>query len=145
MEKELANGMMVTYLDESKKLAADRWLVKLRCRVAIPLQDWMLDALSGDDAQTVFCRQHFAGQLVHEAVVERNFIDKAEKERLQQEMIERLEDATLEYFSRETFVRQLFTVKLAEAKEHYARQGWKPLADDGDNTPEPDDFSACFR
>lgn len=145
IEKELANGAMVTYLDESKKLAADRWLVKLRCRVAIPLQAWMSDALSGEDPQTVFCREHLGGQLVHEIVVERNFIDETEKERLKAEMTERLEDATLEYLSREVFVRQLFTVKLAEAKDHYARQGWKPLAEDGDSTPEPDDFSACFR
>lgn len=146
MERELANGIRVTYLDESKKLAADRWLVKIRCRLTIPLQGWMSEALAGDDPQTVFCRQELDGQLLHEMVLERNFIDESEKGGLQEEMIERLEESVLGYLSREAFVRQLFTAKLTEVKERYARQGWSKVSpDEGDETPEPDDFSACFR
>ncbi len=146
MEKELPNGMTITYVDESKKLAADRWLVKLRCRIAIPLQGWMLEALAGDDPETVYCLEQLGGRLLHEMVMERNFIDGTEKDRLKEEMIERLEDAVLGYLSKEAFVRQLFTVKLAEVREEYVRQGWnRPVPDAGDDTPEPDDFSACFR
>jgi len=145
MEKELANGMTATYLDESKKLAADRWLVKLRCRIAMPLQGWMLEEMAGDAPQTLFCREQFAGCLAHEVAMERNFIDAADREKVMAEMIERLEDTMLGYLAKEVFVRQLFTVKLAEFTRRYAQQGWTERLEDGGDIAEPADFSACFR
>lgn len=145
MEKELANGMTATYVDESKKLAADRWLVKLRCCIATPLKGWMLDDLAGDDPQTLFCRAQFAGRLAHEIVMERNFIDAAEKDLVMDELIERLENTVLGYLERELFVRQLFAVKMKEFAELYARQGWTERLEEGGEPAEPADFSACFR
>ena len=145
MEKELANGMTLTYLDESKKLAADRWLVKLRCQVTIPLQAWMTEAMAGDDPQVVFCREQLGGQLAHEIVMERNFIDEKDKDSLRTELIERLEEAVLRYLSKEAFVRQLFTIKLAEGAQLYVQQGWTQRVEEGEDPPGPADFSACFR
>ena len=145
MQKELANGMTATYVDESKKLAADRWLVKLRCRIAMPLAGWMLDELAGDDPQANFCRAQFAGRLAHEIVMERNFIDAADRERVLAELIERLENTVLGYLEREVFVRQLFAVKRAEMLERYAQQLASAGVDEEDEGPEPADFSACFR
>lgn len=145
MEKELANGMTATYLDESKKLAADRWLVKFRCRIAMPLQPWMLNDLAADDPQLSFCRQQFEGCLAHEVVMERNFIDVADKAQVMADMIERLEDTVLVYLSKEAFVRQLFASKLAEFRQRYAQQGWSERLAEGAEIPEPADFSACFR
>ena len=145
MEKELANGMTATYLDESKKLAADRWLVKLRCRIAIPLQGWMLDDMTGDDPQTLFCREQFDGCLAHEIVMERNFIGATDKERVMADIIERLEDTVLGYLSKEAFIRQLFTVRIAEFTQRYAQQGWIERLEENENISEPTDFSACFR
>ena len=145
MEKELANGMIATYLDESKKLAADRWLVKFRCRIAMPLQQWMLDDLAATDPQTSFCREQFEGHLTHEIVMERNFIDATEKAQVMADMIERLDDTMLVYLSKETFVRQLFATKLTEFRQRYAQQGWDERPAEGAEIPEPADFSACFR
>lgn len=143
--KNLANGVTITCQDESKKLAADRWLVKFRYRAAIPLQGWMLEALSGSDPQTAYCREQLSDGLVHEFVMERNFIDQAEKDRLLADIIERHEEAVLGYLSKEAFVRRLFEVQLAEVSQRYAQLGWKERTDDGHEAPEPADFSACFR
>jgi len=145
MEKELANGMTATYLDESKKIAADRWLVKLRCRTAIPLQGWMLDDMAGGDPQTLFCLEQLNGRLTHEIVMERNFIDAADKEKVMADIIERLEDTVLGYLSKKAFVRQLFTVKIAEFTQRYAQQGRTARLEEGEDISEPADFSACFR
>ncbi len=145
MEKELTNGMTISCHDESKKLAADRWLVKLRYRAAIPLQEWMREALAGDDPQTVFCREQLGGQLVHEIVMERNFIDEADREGVLAEIIEHLESTVLGYLSKEAFVRQLFTIKLAEGAQVYAQQGWPQRVEEGEDPPGPADFSDCFR
>lgn len=145
MGKKLTNGMTITYQDESKRLAADRWLVKLRCLAAIPLQGWMREALAGDDPPTVFSRERLGGQLAHEIVMERNFIDEADKERVLAELIAQLERTAFEYLAKETFVRQLFTIKMAEASRLYAQQGWTPKLDEEEDSPGPADFSACFR
>ncbi|MDD5759455.1 MAG: hypothetical protein PHI06_10270 [Desulfobulbaceae bacterium] len=145
MERKLANGMTVTYHDESKILAADRCLVKSRCRVAIPLLDWMQADLAGDDPQTCFCREQFDGVLVHEIVQERNFIDVAEKEMVMAEIIAQLEKSVLEYLSKDAFVRRLFVVKKAEFLQSFVQQGWTARPEDGEEVAEPADFSACFR
>lgn len=145
MEKELPNGLTATYLDESKKLAGDRWLVKFRCRVAMPLQGWMEDDLAGDDPQTVFCRAQFAHGLVYELVQERNFIDATVRETVLAELIAGLDQTLLAYLAKEAFVRQLFAVKRAEFAQAYVRQGWTESEGEGQDVPEPDDFSACFR
>jgi hypothetical protein len=143
--KELANGVTITYVDESKKLAADRWLVKLRCRATIPLQGWMWNSMLGEDPRTIFCRERLAGGLAHEIVMERNFIDKTERERLLAEMVCTLEETVLGYIGREAFVRQLFTRKLAESTLHFDQQRPEFLVDDVEEPPGPADFSACFR
>lgn len=145
MGKKLANGMTVTYHDESKILAADRCLVKSRCRVEIPLQDWMLADLAGDDPQTCFCREQFDGGLVHEIVQERNFIDVAEKEIVMAAIIAQLEKSILEYLSKEAFIRRLFVVKKAEFVQHYTQQAMTARLEDEEDVAEPADFSACFR
>jgi hypothetical protein len=145
MENKLANGMTVTYLDESKGLAADRWLVKLRCRIAMPLQDWMLSDMARDDPQALFCREQFAGHLVHEIVQERNFIDVTDKERVLTEIREHLDDSVRSYLSKGVFVRQLFKVKLAEFIQLYTQQGWTGRLEEGVEIEDPTDFSACFR
>jgi len=143
MEKELANGVTVSCHDESRKLAADRWLVRLRCRAAIPLQGWMWESLQGDDPQTVFCREQLDGQLLHEIVMERNFIDAGDKDQVLAELVEQLEGTVVGYLGKEAFVRQLFTIKLAEVTQLYAQQGWTERVEE-DDLPGPADFSACF-
>ena len=143
--KELANGVTITYVNESKRLAGDRWLVKLRCRATIALQGWMRDALVGEEPLTVFCRECLAEGLIHEMVMERNFIDQTENERLLTEMISELDKSVLGYMARETFVRQLFTRKLAEATEAFACQRPEMPVEDSEDPPGPADFSACFR
>lgn len=143
--KELANGVTITYVDESKKIAADRWLVKLRCRATVPLQGWMWDAMVGEDPRTVFCRERLAEGLLHEVVMERNFIDQSERERLITEMIATFEESVLGYIARETFVGQLFTRKLHEATEEYGWSRPEMVAEEVEDPPGPADFSACFR
>jgi len=145
MERKLANGMTVSYRDQSKKLAGDRWLVRCRCRVSLPLSGWMDQELSGDDPQTVFCREQFGGALAHEMVMERTFIDAADRETVLAELMRSFEENLEGYLARDTFVRQLFAVQRQEFAQRYAEQGWGKEEEGGEPPPEPDDFAACFR
>lgn len=145
MEKKLVNGVTISYLDESRKLAGDRWLVKLRCQATIPLQEWMRKALEGTDPQLVFCREQFGEYVTHEVVRERYFIAEGDKDQLFSELVQGLEDTVLEYLAREAFVRQLFAVRLAEFAERHGQQGWDTPVNEEEDDPGPADFSACFR
>lgn len=147
MKEKLTNGITLSYYDESKKIAGDRWLVKLRCQASIPLQEWMVDALSGDDRQCVFCREQFNGQLHHETITERNFIDDEEKDTVLMQLRNCFDDDALRYLAKEIFVRQLFTKKQKECIELYHLQlktSLLPEVGDEDG-PDPVDFSACFQ
>lgn len=148
MDKKLANGLAIRYQDESKKLAADRWLIKLRCQAFIPVQDWMREALAGDDPCTAFCRRELGKHLAYEVVLERNFIDECEGERVRQELVGAFESSVLSYLEKEVFVRQLFATHRVALEERYARLAWSEagsVVEEGDETPGPADFSACFR
>lgn len=145
VQKELANGVTITYLDESKKVAADRWLVKLRCRVSTSRQGWMGEALAGNDPQSVFCREGLGEQLVHETVMERNFIDEKEREGVLATMVTSLEETMGRYVATEGFVRQLFAKRLAELGEQFRQPRAVAPPDEADDPPGPADFSACFR
>ena len=146
-ERTLANGVTIRYLNESKKLAGDRWLVKLRCHATIPIQEWMREAMAGPGPENRFCRDHIlsAGVLHHDIVRERNFIDAKEREGLFTELLDSLETTTLGYLASEPFVRQLFAKKHAEAKQLFTQQGHADHQVDDDDPPGPADFSDCFR
>jgi len=144
-QRELANGVTITYFDQSKKIAGDRYLVKVRCLASIPLQGWMVDALAASDPQTEFCRERLAGNLTHEIVMERNFIDETEREKLLSGMISSLEEAVLGYLSKESFVRQLFARKVSELVEQYGEAERVKFLEDEEEPPGVADFSACFR
>jgi len=149
IKEQLTNGITVTYHDESRRIAADRWLVKLRCEASLPWQAWMDEVLSGDpQEQAAFCRQFFDGRLCYETVRERNFIDETEKEKLFRELCRSFADNALRYLEREDFVRQLFVTRRSEYVEQYLllqQSQYHSLVDDGNESPEPTDFSACFQ
>ncbi|MBA3016009.1 MAG: hypothetical protein FP815_13850 [Desulfobulbaceae bacterium] len=145
-KEKLTNGITIRYFDESKKIAGDRWLVKLRCHASIPQQEWMMEALNGDDEQTLFCREQFGGQLFYEAFRERNFIDDGEKDNVLIQLRNCFDDNVLGYLAKEEFVKQLFTTRRSEWEKQYLLQSKSSLLQDvgDDDDPEPVDFSACF-
>jgi len=145
MERKLANGMTITYRDQSKKLAGDRWLVSCRCRVSLPLSSWMDQELSGDDPQTIFCREQFAGAVAHEMVLERTFIDAADRHRVLAELMRCFEENLEGYLAKEGFVQKLFAAQRKEFAQRYAEQSWGEEDKGQEPSPEPADFSACCR
>lgn len=145
-KEQLTNGITITYLDESKKIAGDRWLVKIRCQASIPLQGWMREALSKEDAQTAFCREQFNGQLLYETISERNFIDDEDKTKVLLQLRNCFEDNALCYLAKEVFVRQLFVVRQAECVKQYVLQlNTSSLPEVGEDDHGPADFSSCFQ
>lgn len=147
MKEKLTNGITISYYDESKKIAGDRWVVKLRCQASVPLQQWMLDELKGDDEQTTFCRNYFDGQLLYETTKERNFVDEEQKTKTLEQLQKSFNDNALRYLAKEVFIRQLFVTEKIKCTEQYILQlntSLLPKVND-DDAPDLVDFSACFQ
>ena len=142
-KRELANGIELVISDCSKKLAGDRWLVKLSCQASIPLTGWMMERLAGEEREVA---GELGDALTYELVMERNFIDEQQIEEVMGELLARVESNLLVYMEREGFVCKLFENRLAEIKEELIIRREMPApAEPEEDEPEPADFSDCFK
>ena len=142
-EKKLSNEVIVTVQDESKKLAADRWLIKLRCVSTIAWSDWMDEIIEAKADINSEIRKDLE-PIRYEIVRERNFVDERDKSKIVADMQSALLENIEKYMESATFAQNCFKKKLEEWREkeklapvtNYAKMD----EDDG-----PADFSACFR
>ncbi|MGV1098757.1 hypothetical protein ACUUL3_05030 [Thiovibrio sp. JS02] len=146
-ERRLANGLTVTVYDRSKKIAGDRWLVKILCEAKFPVDDDFFARPAEPDRQLLAeVRARMAGVVTFAVVKERNFIDDAEREPTLNAMVEQVAANMVEYFANPKFPEKLFFRKYEELRQaclierHYRRGAVVPEDDEG-----PADFSACFR
>ncbi|MEW6518799.1 MAG: hypothetical protein AB1461_05245 [Thermodesulfobacteriota bacterium] len=141
----LANGLKVMFYDLSKNIAADRWLIKVKCEAVLAVPDEWFDAV--DDAEMASAMQQDCAQtVVHAVCRERNFIDEKDKDRILHELFKQLLANARTYMAGELFARKLFAKKVDEFKLKYLVQqqlGRQVEVEDEDDGPA--DFSACFR
>lgn len=141
----LANGIKVTIYELSKKIAADRWLIKVKCEAALNVQDDQFDAL--DDAELASAmKRDCANTVIHNLFRERNFIDEKEKGEVLQELFDQLTENVRAYMGGELFARKLFEKKVEEFRLKYQMQKeMERVATTEEEDDGPADFSACFR
>ena len=141
-KKKMANGVVLTYEDESREIVGDRWLVRLCCSVSVPLSAWMEDEINLCGAEKEFILEQLDGQLRHEFVWERQFVDQDEKDKRLAELVERMDDISV-YLNVDDFAAKLFRKRLTELKSSYSCR--QPLTDDYEPCEEPTDFLDCFK
>ncbi len=141
--KLLPNGLTLTYIDESKKIAEDRWQIKIRCVASLPLNETMHAALNEfSPEEREFIHNELADGLRHEQLWERQFVDHDAKEQVMAEELERSEKL-FPYLGQADFGEKLFKQRLSELRQSFKQRPLPP--DPASATPEPDDFSACFK
>jgi len=139
----MANGVVLTYEDESREIAGDRWLVRLFCSASFPLQAWMEDEINSCGAEKDFILEQLGGHICHEFAWECQFVDQAEKDEKMAALINRMDDISV-YMSSDDFAVKLFHKRVTALKSAYAQR--KPSTEDcGSCCAEPADFSACFK
>lgn len=145
-QRKLANGFVLTVNDYSRVVAADRWLVKIRCEIEIPVREDFFAALAEQDPELLGeVRAQMGGVLVFASEQERNFIDASEKDRVRQDLVEQMLAPLHAYLANPKFPAKLFNKRYTElknrclAERHYRQQR---VSDDDDEGPA--DFSACF-
>lgn len=147
--EKLSNGILVSYYDLSKKVAGDRWLIKLVCEAAIPFAKVTENtSMNGEDEEILGAmEERFGNNLTFDLAKERNFIDEAEKDLVFADLLDQLRRNALAYLENDMFPQKLFTRTFAEFKREYLTRKELGLFDDQDVEEDdgPADFSACFK
>ena len=112
----LANGIQVTFYDLSRRIAADRWLVKIKCESVLKVQEEQFDAIDDSDLASAM-KQDCSSTVIHTIFRERNFIDESEKDGILQELFSQLSENARTYMEQAGKVIQLIDqVSSSEAK-----------------------------
>ena len=113
-EKDLENGLKLEFYDCSKKIAGDRWQVKLTVKVEISVKEYLQSLDEGMDADDVL--KVLGQKVIYEKNMERNFIDDREKEKLLNDIFDSSMKNSLLYLSKPNFPKQ-FIGKEYKAKK----------------------------
>lgn len=145
-EKQLPNGMQLSFFNESKIMTGDRWLVKLHCQALLPLTEEDFASLPQDDPDLLqYLRKEFAGNLSFSTVRERVFVDDTEQEQVFAELLEIFNGDILNYLASPTFPRKLMADEFTRLSQEYrVKKELDMLVDDEEDDDGPADFSACF-
>jgi len=149
-QRSLENNMTLTVYDQSKRMAGDRWLIKIICEAELPVDEGFFSRLDEADlALQAEVREMMAGSVKFSAVKERTFVAETERAALVERMVADILTNMVTYLNKPGFPEKLFARKYAELRKtcdtarHYRR-----LQDDdcdGRDEEGPVDFSACFK
>jgi len=116
---DLDNGLELKFYDASKKVAGDRWRVKLTAKIEIPVNDYAEGLSTGIDANDIL--QNLGEKTFFEKSLERNFIDDKEKENILYGFLNSFIESSVPYLSTSNFPKQFVAKKYKEAKK---QSGW---------------------
>ncbi|MDT8334841.1 MAG: hypothetical protein RQ753_04010 [Desulfurivibrionaceae bacterium] len=147
-EQKLDNSLLVKVIDQSRRVAVDRWYVKVVCEVKLLLTDGHFAMCPADDdpERLSAIRQLLGDAIVMEIVQERNFVDEAARDKVRQDLVNRLSENISDYLASDSFPARFFAIRYRQAEKLRRmetappRDQFNEVEDDG-----PADFSACFR
>ena len=128
----LGNGLMLEIYDQSRKVAGDRWLVKLVVKINIPIERLSGDtgALRPDDVRAI---QASCGNYIRfEQKLERNFIDGKQKDAVFQDLMTSYLNRARGYLSHPDFPQQC---ALRDYRKRQQRNTWYREGGNGEEKP----------
>lgn len=143
-EDQLANGVVVRFYDESRRVAGDRWQVTVRYNVVVSVSETFWSLVSGEPELIEEIRATLGTEIVLTNVNERNFIAAEEKEGLVAEIVSRTRNNILSYIADPEFPECYFKRRFKEAREEIERKKREAWVPDNEDVEEPVDFSHLF-
>ncbi|MEN8256466.1 MAG: hypothetical protein ABFS09_01240 [Thermodesulfobacteriota bacterium] len=143
--KTLENGVKVSLFDFCKPVAADRWYVKILCRIELDIPPEKLAASGLDEAGQLAFNERFAGVLVHEFAKERHFIDDNVKDEAVRAIIAQIHENSLGYVANPVFAANLFQQKVDEFIQELDVRQQLDIKQEENDDDGPADFSSCFQ
>ena len=118
---DIKKNITLNLYDSSKKLAGDRWLIKLIIRMEIPVKEALIQKDSELVDIVTEIKKVLGEKVLFEQVLERIFIDEADKETVLKELTESFLNNTLSYLSHEEFPKRYVLKKYKEMVEKETR------------------------
>jgi hypothetical protein len=146
-EQKLDNSLCVKITDQSRRVAGDRWYIKVVCEVRLFLTDRYFETRQQDGPEQLFAIRRLLGdEIGMELVQERNFIDAAARPEVVSGMLASVAENISGYLSSDAFPARLFAIRYGEAKK-LSQAEMILNRDEREETDDegPADFSACFR
>jgi len=138
----------MNFIDRSRKIAGDRWLVELVGEMDIPITQDFWAAVSENDAHLLHSIQKKLGDRLRFSISRiRNFVADDDKEAVLDELMSRFEENILPYMDTPDFVRKLFMKNFNEARKkciadrYISPNDAQPAGEDEG----PTDFSDLFK
>lgn len=143
-DEQLANGIVVRFYDESRRVAGDRWQVTVRYDVEVSVSETFWSLVSGEPELIEEIRAALGAKIVLTNVNERNFIPAEEKEALVADIVSRARKNIFGYLANPEFPECYFKRCFKEAREEIERKKREMWARDAEDVEEPVDFSHLF-
>ncbi|MDP2863508.1 MAG: hypothetical protein Q8N95_12010 [Desulfobacterales bacterium] len=113
----LKNNLELKIYDRSKKMAGDRWLVKMIAQVDIPVSsvpETLRDLQHDTDSDKDEILKLLGSTVTFEQKRERFFIDESKKESVFHELYDHFVKSTINYLSHPDFPKKYVTMKFRE-------------------------------
>ena len=143
-DEQLANGVVVRFYDESRRVAGDRWQVKVRYDAVVSVSETLWSLVSEEPELIEEIWAALGGEIVLTNINERNFISAEEKEVLVAEIVGRARKNIFGYLADPGFPERYFKRSFKEAREEIARKKREVWVPDNEDVKEPVDFSHLF-
>ncbi len=143
-DEQLANGVVVRFYDESRRVAGDRWQVKVRYDAIVSVSETFWSLVSGEPEFIEEIRAALGAEIVLTNVNERNFISVEEKEALVADIVSRARENIFGYLAAPGFPEHYFKRCFKVAREEIERKRREVWVPDNEDIEEPVDFSHLF-
>jgi hypothetical protein len=143
-DEQLANGIVVRFYDESRRVAGDRWQVTVRYGAVVSVSESFWSLVSETPELIAEIRATLGAEIVLTHVNERNFISVEEKEVLVAEIVRQARKNIFGYLADPGFPEHFFKRRFKEAREEIERKKREVYVPDNEEIEEPVDFSHLF-
>lgn len=144
--KQLKNGIKVSLLDLSEKLVGDRLLVKIECRLEIPITEDIIQKARIDNEKMLKKFLKNTGPTLFLSVFkERNFIDAKDVEKIKEDIVAQTRSNMLPYFESPSYPQKAFQKEFELFKKNEMTIKIDKEENDDNEDQEPADFSHCFK
>ncbi len=116
-EVKLPNGLIVRFLNNSRKIAGDRWYICLTIEIPVPVKrDYFLEENEPEKSYNDFVN-HFGKVYVFKYKKERNFIDEGEAESVFEQLKKDFLDTNISYLKSDRFAKMCIKKAFKDFKE----------------------------
>lgn len=144
-QKRLTNGMVLSVYDRSRKVAGDRFFVKIECEIALPVHAGFFDKRNENDPELFEeIKQKIGETILFSIPKERNFVAEPDKDSIVSEFIGQVSSNMLTYLDNSVFAQKLFEHRYEEIKKAVLAERCDNRKDEPEEDDGPADFSACF-